>query len=350
MKMSKLLPALLLLTLGVASILLAFKTTFAAPAAADIVALKTNESITIDGRANEGFWSRIPGVEIPLAASTAEGGKVTKLTVKAANNGTHIFLLTVWSDRTEDRVWHRPADYPTGPFEDRVAVLISIGAPAMTSPCMKFGTNGAVTAGEADLWHWHAARDDPDGMNFTYTSPPPADKWYAPWPVSDDQYANTTARYNDKAAGGRAEGRWDVRAKGEWVGAGIWTVEHARTLSAPDAKFDAALTTGTTVQVSFAVYDGGQAETEETKSISSWKTLEISSKYVYLEQETQDTSQTAQTANQTATDALSAAQAAQTAADEAKKAADFATTMGYASIGIAAVAIIVAIAVVLRKK
>jgi len=340
LKTSKLLSIVLLLTLGTASIFLALKTQFAGAAGADIVALRTNESIIIDGIANEGFWSRIPGVDIPLSASITGGGKTATVTVKAAHNSTHIFLLAVWSDRTEDRVWHSPGAYPNGPFEDRVAVLISRGTPTMTSPCMKFGTNGAVTAGEADLWHWHAARDDPDGMNFTYTSPPPADKWYHPYPVSDDQFANTTARYNDSSVGGN---RNNIRAKGEWSGAGIWTVEHVRTLAAPDTKYDAALTVGSTVQVSFAVYDGGQAETEETKSISGWKTLEISSNYVYLEQETQDLTQTTQTANQTANDALAAA-------DAARKAADFATNISYASVGLAIVAIIVAVVVVFRKR
>lgn len=41
---------------------------------------------------------------------------------------------------------------------------------------------------------------------------------------------------------------------------GVWALEMMRTLSAQDAKFDAPLAVGTTVQVSFAVFDGGNGE------------------------------------------------------------------------------------------
>lgn len=249
---------------------------FAGAQAADIVAKKTAESIVVDAVAAEELWAKVPGVDIPLSASAEGGGHIAKVTIKAAHDGKQIFILAIWADPTEDRVWHTPEQYPQGPFEDRVALMFSIGPVDMAFPCMKLGTNGAVTAGKVDLWHWHGARDDSDGKNFTTTKPPPKGFWYHPYPVADDQYANTTARYDDKKLGGSRD---DVRAKGRWS-AGVWTVEMVRSLTAPDPNFDAALGVGTTIQVSFAVYDGGKAETEAVKSTSPWKILQVSSESI----------------------------------------------------------------------
>lgn len=239
--------------------------------AADIVAYETDQRIVIDGIPNEPVWLVAPSVDIPLAATPMGGGGVATVTVTAVHNGTHIFILAQWSDPTESRVWRKTEP----PYEDRFAIMFEI-ATQMTSPCMKTVGNGAVTDGEVDLLHWHAARDDPDGGNYSQWEPNP------PYPYASDQYSNTTKRYRDAKQGvplGPGANHWDWPAKGEWTNStptGTWTLELMRKLATGDS-FDVQFSTDSTVDASFAVYDGGANETYAVKSISPWKTIEVSS-------------------------------------------------------------------------
>lgn len=244
-----------------------------AQVAADIVVYQTDQKIVIDGIANEPVWLVAPSVKIPL---TFLEGATASVTITAVHNGTHIFVLAQWSDSTESRLWSKPPPGGAGPpYEDRLAIMFEITT-QMTNPCMLTNTNGAVTDGEVDLVHWHAARDDPDGLNYTQWEPNP------PYPYASDQYSNTTARYRDVKKGvplGTGANHWDWPAKGEWSNStptGTWTLELMRKLSTGD-PFDAQLSVDSTIDASFAVYDGGSNETHAVKSISSWKTIELSS-------------------------------------------------------------------------
>lgn len=237
----------------------------AAQLAADIVAYETDQKIVIDGVANEAVWLVAPSVEIPLTRMT---GYTARVTITAVHNGTHIFILAQWPDPTESRIWH---DKGNPPYEDRLSIMFEI-ATEMTYPCMDpiAAKKGATTDGEVDLLHWHAARDDPNGLNYTEWAPNP------PYPYASDQYSNTTKRYRDDKAGGS---HWDWPAKGEWTNSTpteTWTLELMRKFTTGDS-LDVQFSANSTIDASFAVFDGGNNETHETKSTSNWYTLEISS-------------------------------------------------------------------------
>jgi hypothetical protein len=147
--------------------------------APEIVAKRIEGTVTVDGLATESVWAKAPAVTIPLSASTDEGGHVSSITVKAVNNGEWLYLLIQWEDPTASLLQNVTAEsHPVeeeeeeeeeemaAEQEDRLAVMWYIRGNLMAYPCMKMGTNGAVTQGEVDLWHWHGARDNPDSPHL----------------------------------------------------------------------------------------------------------------------------------------------------------------------------------------
>lgn len=255
--------------------------------AAEIIAKQVTESIVVDGIGYESFWQNISWSELPLTSTGAGGGHVTSVKVKMAHNGEYIFVLFQWSDPTNSN------DKLLG-SEDRLAMMISIGTPEMATPCMKPGTNGAILAGEADQWHWKAARTDGDGKNFTYVSRKGVTYGPMPHPYSFamDEYINTTARWREglseytemnatKYPFEASLQLYDVQAKGTWFGTsqgGQWTLEFARKFTTDDpSRVDHQFVLGEEISYALAVYDGGQGEDEEIKSITTWHTTELSS-------------------------------------------------------------------------
>ncbi len=255
--------------------------------AAEIVAKKVTESIMIDGISYESFWQNISWNEFPLTSTGAGGGNVPSIKVKMAHNGEYIFVLFQWPDPTNSN------DKLLG-SEDRLAMMISIGIPEMASPCMQPGTNGATLAGEADQWHWKAARTDSDGKNFTYVSRKGVTYGPMPHPYSFamDEYINTTARWREglseytemnatKYPFEASLQLYDVQAKGTWIGTtkeAHWTLEFARKFTTDDpGRVDHQFALGEEFSFALAVYDGGEGEDGEIKSITSWHTAELSS-------------------------------------------------------------------------
>ncbi len=255
--------------------------------AADIVAKKVTESIVVDGMDYESFWQNVSWVEFPLTSTGVGGGHVTSVKVKMVHNGEYLFVLAQWSDPTD-------SDDKLLGSEDRFAVMVSIGAPQMATPCMKPLTNGAILAGEADHWHWKAARSDGDGKNFTYVSR--GGVLYGPMPhpysFAMDEYINTTARWREglseytemnatKYPFEATLHLYDVQAKGTWIGTsegGQWTLELARKFTTDDpARVDHQFALGEEFSFAIAVYDGGEGEDGDIKSITTWHTTELSS-------------------------------------------------------------------------
>ncbi len=204
-----------------------------------------------------------------------------------AHNGEYLFVLAQWSDPTQSN------DKLLG-SEDRFTMMVSIGTPEMATPCMKPGTNGATLAGEADHWHWKAARTDSDGKNFTYVSRGGVTYGPMPHPYSFamDEYINTTARWREglseytemnatKYPFEAALHLYDVHAKGTWIGTsdgGQWTIELARKFTTGDPnRIDRQFALGEEFSYAISVYDGGEGEDHDIKSITgTWHTAELS--------------------------------------------------------------------------
>jgi DMSO reductase family type II enzyme heme b subunit len=257
--------------------------------ATDIVAKKVTESIVVDGMAYESFWQNVSWIEFPLTSTGVGGGHVTSVKVKMVHNGEYLFALFQWSDPTESNIKGGAA----AAHEDRLAIMISIGPPEMATPCMKPGTNGAILAGEADHWHWKAARTDSDGKNFTYVARKGVTYGPMPHPYSFamDEYINTTARWREglseytemnatKYPFEAALHLYDVQAKGTWIGTseeGQWTLELARKFTTGDpSRIDYQFALGEEFSFAIAVYDGGEGEDGEIKSITTWHTAVLS--------------------------------------------------------------------------
>ena len=264
----------------------------------------------------EGFWETIPWVEVPLAASVAPGGGHTpNLFVKSANDGFDIYMLFRWNDSvgpsydaaTEmysasngtllaltpaatanvTQLFYNSTYY----YPDRVAMLwfLASGATRQQSPAMMLGSDGAITGGAANIWHWQSNPTDnnPNDTGFPggYTNPAgttifPNDNVS----FAENDYTNTTGFYVIAGSFGATSPNLDPYADPFIVHVGnyfspsekTWTVEMVRSFTTPDSQYQIQLATNSTYYVAFAVWNGRVGESSHLKSVSQWYTITIS--------------------------------------------------------------------------
>lgn len=264
----------------------------------------------------EAFWNTLPWTEVPLAASVAPGGGHTpNLLVKSANDGFNIYMLFHWNDSVGPSfgaanemyqlangtfVLLNPAATAnvtqlfynsTYYYPDRVAMLwfLASAAARQRSPAMMLGSDGAITGGAANIWHWQSnpTDNDPNDTGFPggYTNPAGA-------PIfpnnnasfAEDDYTNTTGFFVIGGSFGAGSPNLDPYADPYIVHVGnyfssadkTWTVEMVRSFTTPDSVYRVQLTTGSTYYVAFAVWNGKLGESSHIKSVSQWYTLTIS--------------------------------------------------------------------------
>jgi ethylbenzene dehydrogenase len=273
-----------------------------------------------DAPGNESFWSQISWTNISLVASIAPGGgKTPSVLVKSANDGFNIYVLFRWKDSqgpsfgssgegfinsttmkfqfldpahtssVNQLVYNSTYYYP-----DRAAILWYIGNQTQrdqTAPQMKLGTNGALSAGKANIWHWQSNPTDNNkndsGYAGQYTDPkgnlifPPNNSSFAEDDYTDTSFFSAIAG-NATAAG--APPTLDPYSSPFTVLAGnsfspankTWTVEMVRQLVVPqDAKYRVQLAVGSTYFVGFAVWNGKMGESSHIKSVSQWYMLTV---------------------------------------------------------------------------
>jgi hypothetical protein len=265
---------------------------------------------------SEPFWSQINWTEVPLGASVSPGGGHTPdLLVKSANNGFDIYMLFRWNDSsgpsfladTELYTASNGTLLPFGPantstikqlyynstyyYPDRVAMLWFIGNQSnrQQSPVMQLGTNGAITGGAAEIWHWQTNPTDSNssdtGFPGGYTDPannpiyPPDNLSFA-----EDDYTNTTGFF---VIAGTITGtpNLDPYADPFIVHVGnlysyadkTWTVEMVRALTTTQAQeYHAQLVSGSSYFAAFAVWQGKLGESSDFKSVSQWYNVTVS--------------------------------------------------------------------------
>lgn len=153
----------LLAVVGLSIILFASRISLVGAAAADINAPLVTGAITVDGEANEAFWADATSQSFTTTKTTQTTDSVPaaqqSVEVKAVITTTELRLFIKWED---------PDANNTGVgYEDRLAVMLLYDdANAMAAPCMLLGSNGAVTSGTVDQWHWKAGRTDSDGAKY----------------------------------------------------------------------------------------------------------------------------------------------------------------------------------------
>jgi hypothetical protein len=144
------------------------------------MAYSTTDPLTLDGQALESFWTTSDQIVI----SDIEGSGYD-VTVKAANNGSHVFVYATWDDPIANNTrkgwaFNGTAWDNVGGNEDRIEF-----AWATSGASIVCGHNPGTADGMLfDIWHWKASRTGPAG-----------------W--ADDKYWDGSGRHSDsKTAGG----------------------------------------------------------------------------------------------------------------------------------------------------
>ena len=266
---------------------------------------------------SESFWDRIGWTNVQLGASVSPGGgHIPDVLVKSANDGFNIYVLFRWNDSvgpsfgSSTEVYTAPNGtlLPLNPAEtanvtqlfynstyyypDRVAMLWFLQTPAtrQQSPAMILGSDGAITGGAANIWHWQS---NPTDNNANDTSFPGGYTDPSGSPIfpnnnasfAEDDYTNTTGFYTIGGSFGATSPNLDPYADPYVVHVGnyfsdsnkTWTVEMVRSFTISDAsQYRVQLATGSSYYVAFAIWNGKLGESSHIKSVSQWYTLTVS--------------------------------------------------------------------------
>ncbi len=284
----------------------------------NIISYRVNGAPNYTAPGSESFWQSISWTVVPLAATVSPGGGHTSnLLVKSANNGFDIYMLFRWNDSAGPSFLADPEMYraPNGSlipltpeatanvtqlfynstyyYPDRVAVLwfIANQSERQESPRMMLGTNGAITGGAAEIWHWQSNPTDnnPNDTGFPggYTNPTGA-PIYPPDNLSfaEDDYTNTTGFFVIAGSFGSGSPNLDPYADPFMIHVGsyysysnkTWTVEMVRSFTTSQASsYRVQLATGSSYFIAMAVWQGKLGESAEFKSVSLWYNLTVSS-------------------------------------------------------------------------
>lgn len=284
----------------------------------NIISYRVNGAPNYTAPGSESFWQSISWTVVPLAATVSPGGGHTSnLLVKSANNGFDIYMLFRWNDSAGPSFLADPEMYraPNGSlipltpeatanvtqlfynstyyYPDRVAVLwfIANQSERQESPRMMLGTNGAITGGAAEIWHWQSNPTDNNhndtGFPGGYTNPTGA-PIYPPDNLSfaEDDYTNTTGFFVIAGSFGSGSPNLDPYADPFMIHVGsyysysnkTWTVEMVRSFTTSQASsYRVQLATGSSYFIAMAVWQGKLGESAEFKSVSLWYNLTVSS-------------------------------------------------------------------------
>jgi hypothetical protein len=292
---------------------------------ANIVAPTVTGSVDIQTPGQDAFWNQITATQIPLTSSNDFGGATKFVTVKMANNGTHLLVYATWSDPTESRIGHNTIEEESFPalfyanstyaYEDRIVFWWSFDQTPGPPPCMQKSAyghgEGESLAGTGNLWHWKASRTDSLGTSYgklKYGSGPNKGKPLIPaHSYADNEFINTTGHYQlgwDQYPTAAVPGNFTIAEGENHIAYNTFLVAAhgaydssthtykwvaARSLTTAPALRTVQFASEKTYYLAVAVYDGGPipipstvshpagwsfyGENEETKSISSWYTM-----------------------------------------------------------------------------
>ncbi len=284
----------------------------------NLTSYRVNGSPNYTSPGTESFWKTINWTNVPLAASVSPGGGHTSnLLVKSANDGFNVYMLLRWNETdgpsyaSNGELYAAPngslLSLPPGPasnitklfynstyyYQDRAAVLwfVNNESQRQQSPAMQLGTDGAITGGAAEIWHWQSNPTDnnpndtgfPGGYTDTAGNPiyPPDNLSFA-----EDDYTNTTGFFIIAGSFGANASNLVPNADPFDIHVGsyysfsnkTWTVEMVRSFTTSDApQYRVQLKTGSSYFMAMAVWQGKLGESAEFKSVSQWYNITISS-------------------------------------------------------------------------
>jgi hypothetical protein len=283
----------------------------------NIISYRMNGSPNYTFPGTESFWDSINWTSVSLTASVSPGGGHTpRVLVKSANDGYNIFLLFRWNDSqgpsfvSDSEIYRAPNGtlVPLTPeatknvtqlyynstyyYPDRVAALFFVSPNASSrqvSPVMQLGSDGAITGGAGNIWHWQSNPTDNSandtGFPGGYTDPAgnpifPADNLS----FAEDDYTNTTGFFVIPGSFGQGAPNLDPYSNPFLIQVGnyfnetskTWTVEMVRSFTTQDPSYNVQFVTGSSYFVAFAVWNGKVGESADFKSVSQWYNLTIS--------------------------------------------------------------------------
>jgi hypothetical protein len=287
----------------------------------DVVSYRVTNTPNYTDPGHEAFWGAIPSTDVPLTASIAPGGGHTPdVQIKSANDGYNLYTLFRWNDTAGpsyasiDELWQAPNGTlmpltsedtanvthlyynATYYYQDRAALLWflpqSLGRQQV--PAMVLGSDGALTGGAAEIWHWQSNPTDnspldsgfPGGYtNATGTPIYPADNLS----FAEDDYTNMTGFFTIPGNFGVGAPNLVPEADPFLIhvgsrydnGSKTWTVEMVRSFTTPlTAPYCVQVEAGATYYVAFAIWNGRLGESSAYKSVSQWYTLTVSNETV----------------------------------------------------------------------
>lgn len=285
-------------------------------------------AVDVNNTGHEAFWNQITGTQIPMTSTNDYGGATKSVTVKMANNGTHILVFASWSDPTSSRTKNDVIEDDKYPalfyanssfyYEDRIVIWWSLSQNPGPPPCMQKSAyghgEGESLAGTGNLWHWKAARGDSLGASYgklKYNSGPNIGKVITPpHSFANNEFINTTGHYQlgwDQYPTATAPGNFTIGFAENNIPYNTFLVyahgvydqtthtynwEAARSLHTTPTLHTIQFNPNTSYYFAVGVFDGGPipipsgvshpagwtsyGENEETKSISTWYTLALS--------------------------------------------------------------------------
>jgi len=348
-----------------------------AQAAADIVALKTQLPVTLDGTPSDLVWSQIPPTLVALTGTTTSGGNVPQIWVKSAHDANNLYLLMQWPDSKESRksngairlALSTPGNLigqykanDTYYYTDAAVVTwwMGTGKPTVLSavndefggsPTRRASLFGWTANDKAEMWAWKSYILDLGNPYWPYAG---LDPGVTTWHWGDDVGKAYKMPYSSAVQGlFNSTGYWilgdgllhskgcqqpgtkpfEVNARGIWS-SGLWTLELSRPLtqSSQNKAYTMPFEEGKTYWATLGAFDGNKGEWEEVASRSAWVSVEISPQLVPLEMQSQQAVSAAGQAAKTAAEATKVAgEATKTAADASKVAGDASKVAGDAS-------------------
>jgi len=314
------------LALATALVLGLLAVTLSAPVRAqtsypNVLSYRVDGAVNYSNPGGEAFWQGIAWTDVPLVASIAPGGGHTPdVRIKSANDGFNVFVLLQWNDSagpsfaSNDELWQAPNGTlmlldpsqttnvthlfynATYYYQDRAALLWflpqSLGR--QQTPAMVLGSDGALTGGAAEIWHWQSNPTDnspldadfPGGYTDSLGNPiyPPDNLSFA-----EDDYTNTTGFFTVPGYFGAGAPNLVPEADPFLVHVGSsystatqqWTLEMVRTFTASQTgAYCVQLSAGSTYFTAYAIWNGRLGESSAYKSVSQWYTLTVSNQTV----------------------------------------------------------------------
>lgn len=280
MKTRYLLPFLAVL-LAVSVIATTLGTPIASAVETQVVSRYVDQDLPLADPASE-LWEDATPMEVPLSGQVSMAPKneepsITSMTVRSLNNGKWVAFLLEWSDPTMD------AGSGLLAYKDSAAIQFPSkeGEPFY---CM------GLSEGTVEILHWRSdfQHDIESGLPNAADIFP--NMWVSIYPGGESgpfltgraarnplSLTEKTTPVEDLVAGGF--GTLSAQQHGDAVGwatweDGTWRAVIGRPMITTDAE-DAQFTGGMETSLALAAWDGGKAEINGKKSVSTWVTLKI---------------------------------------------------------------------------